>query len=87
MISIIKKKNIVLFVKYKYKEKNMNNNWNLNKLEKQAINNQKFDKSVLNKSGILKYNDLKVLDIGCSNGFKTRMLFDEYDNITNIRCR
>jgi len=62
----------------------MNNNWNLNKLEKQAINNQKFDKSVLNKSGILKYNDLKVLDIGCSNGFKTRMLFDEYDNITNI---
>lgn len=62
----------------------MNNNWDLNKLERQAIGNQKFDNYVLNESGILKYTDLKVLDIGCSNGFKTKMLFDEYDNITDI---
>ena len=62
----------------------MNNNWDLNNLERQAIGNQKFDNYVLNESGILKYTDLKVLDIGCSNGFKTKMLFDEYDNITNI---
>ena len=62
----------------------MNNNWNLNKLERQAIGNQKFDEYVLKESGILQYNDLKVLDIGCSNGFKTKMLFDKYDNITSI---
>ena len=62
----------------------MGNNWNLNKLERQAIGNQEFDEYVLNQSGILKYDNLKVLDIGCSNGFKTKMLFDEYDNITQI---
>ncbi len=62
----------------------MNNSWNLDKLKKQAIENQNFDEHVLCKSGILKYEDLKVLDIGCSNGFKTKMLFDKYDNITNI---
>ena len=62
----------------------MSNNWNLNKLEKQAIGNQHFDEYVLNESRILKYSDLKVLDIGCSNGFKTKMLFDQYDNITQI---
>lgn len=59
----------------------MSNNWNLNKLEKQAIGNQHFDEYVLNESRILRYSDLKVLDIGCSNGFKTKMLFDQYDNI------
>ncbi len=62
----------------------MSDNWNLNKLERQAIGNQKFDKYVLKQSGILQYNDLKVLDIGCSNGFKTKMLFDEHDNIIKI---
>lgn len=62
----------------------MSNNWNLNKLEKQAIGNQHFDKYVLNESRILKHSDLKVLDIGCSNGFKMKMLFDQYDNITQI---
>ena len=61
----------------------MNNNWNLDKLKKQAIGNQKFDEYVLNESGILEYSNLKVLDIGCSNGFKTKMLFDKYDNITS----
>lgn len=60
------------------------NNWDLNKLERQAVGNQKFDEYVLNESGILKYNDLKVLDVGCSNGFKTKMLFDEYNNIIDI---
>ena len=62
----------------------MGNKWNLDKLEKQAIGSQSFDEFVLKESGILKYNDLKVLDIGCSNGFKTKMLFDKYDNITSI---
>jgi len=62
----------------------MSNNWNLNKLERQSIGNQKFDEYVLKESGILQYNDLKVLDIGCSNGFKTKMLFDKFDNITSI---
>ena len=62
----------------------MNNNWNLKKLEKQASGNQEFDDYVLNISGILKYQNLNVLDIGCSNGFKTKMLFDKYDNITHI---
>lgn len=62
----------------------MSNSWNLNKLEKQAIGNQHFDEYVLNESRILKYSDLKVLDIGCSNGFKTKMLFDKYDNIVQI---
>ena len=62
----------------------MSNNWNLNKLERQAIGNQKFDEYILKESGILQYNDLKVLDIGCSNGFKTKMLFDKFDNITSI---
>ena len=47
----------------------MNNNWNLKKLEKQASGNQEFDDYVLNISGILKYQNLNVLDIGCSNGF------------------
>lgn len=60
------------------------NNWNLNKLERQAIGNQKFDEYVLIESEILQYSDLKVLDIGCSNGFKTQMLFDKYNNIINI---
>ena len=63
----------------------MSNNWNLNKLERQAIGNQHFDEQyVLNESRILKYSNLKVLDIGCSNGFKTKMLFDQYDNIMQI---
>ncbi|MCI8548326.1 MAG: methyltransferase domain-containing protein [Bacilli bacterium] len=62
----------------------MNNSWNLEKLKRQAIGNQKFDDYVLNESGILKYRDLEVLDIGCSNGFKTKILFDKYDNIKHI---
>lgn len=63
----------------------MNNNWNLEKLERQAAKNQKFDDYVLNMSGILKYQNLNVLDVGCSNGFKTKLLFDKYDNITYIK--
>ena len=59
-------------------------NWDLNKLESQATKNQEFDEYVLNESKILKFDDLKVLDIGCSNGFKTKMLFDKYENITEI---
>lgn len=62
----------------------MSNNWNLEKLKKQAIGNQAFDDYVLNVSGILEYQNLEVLDIGCSNGFKTQMLFDKYDNIIHI---
>lgn len=62
----------------------MSNNWNLNKLERQAISNQNFDDYVLNESKILKHDNLKVLDIGCSNGFKTKMLFDKYENIVKI---
>lgn len=62
----------------------MNNSWNLKKLERQAVANQKFDDYVLNESGILKYDDLKVLDIGCSNGFKTELLFDKYENVEKI---
>lgn len=61
----------------------MNNEWNLEKLKKQAIRNQNFDKYVLNESEILKYEDLRVLDVGCSSGFKTKMLFDKYNNITH----
>lgn len=62
----------------------MSNSWNLDKLEKQAIGNQSFDNYVLNESRILKYDNLKVLDVGCSNGFKTKMLFDKYENIIQI---
>lgn len=62
----------------------MSNNWNLEKLKKQAIGNQNFDDYVLNESGILEYADLKVLDIGCSDGFKTKLLFDKYSNIMHI---
>ena len=61
-----------------------NNNWNLEKLERQALSSQDFDNFVLNQSGILNYNKLKVLDVGCSNGYKTGMLFDKYDNIERI---
>ena len=57
------------------------NNWNLEKLERQALSSQDFDNFVLNQSGILNYNELKILDVGCSNGFKTEMLFDKYNNI------
>ena len=66
------------------KMKKQNNNWNLEKLEKQAIANQNFDDFILNQSGILKYKNLKVLDIGCLNGFKTEMLFGKYENIDKI---
>ena len=52
----------------------MSNNWNLEKLKKQAIGNQAFDDYVLNVSGILEYQNLEVLDIGCSNGFKTSFI-------------
>lgn len=62
----------------------MNNNWNLDKLRRQAISNQEFDDYVLNESKILNYENLKVLDVGCSNGFKTEMLFDKYSNIKHI---
>lgn len=62
----------------------MSNNWNLERLERQAISNQNFDDYVLNESKILKHDNLKVLDIGCSNGFKTKMLFDKYENIIKI---
>ena len=51
----------------------MDNNWNLKKLKKQAIRNQNFDNYVLNQSGILGCDNLKVLDVGCSNGFKTKL--------------
>ena len=60
------------------------NSWNLSKLKRQAINNQDFDEYVLNQSGILENEHLKVLDIGCSNGYKTTMLFDKYSNIEHI---
>lgn len=67
------------------KGKNMKqNSWNLSKLKRQAINNQDFDEYVLNQSGILENEHLKVLDIGCSNGYKTTMLFDKYSNIEHI---
>lgn len=61
-----------------------NNNWNLEKLERQALSSQDFDNFVLNQSGMLNYKGLKVLDIGCSNGYKTEMLFDKYDNIEKV---
>lgn len=60
------------------------NSWNLEKLERQAISNQNYDEFILNQSGILNAKNLKVLDIGCSNGFKTKMLFDQYSNIDYI---
>ena len=60
------------------------NNWNLKKLKKQAIRNQNFDNYVLNQSGILGCDNLKVLDVGCSNGFKTKLMFDKYKNIKYI---
>ena len=50
----------------------MISSWNLDKLKKQAIENQDFDDYVLNQSGILQYVNLQVLDVGCSNGFKTK---------------
>ena len=53
-------------------------------LKKQAIGNQDFDDYVLNTSGIIRYENLKVLDIGCSNGFKTKLLFDKYNCIKHI---
>jgi 2-polyprenyl-3-methyl-5-hydroxy-6-metoxy-1,4-benzoquinol methylase len=62
----------------------MNNSWNLDKLKKQAIKNQEFDDYVLNESNILNYENLEVLDIGCSNGFKTELLFGKYNNIKHI---
>ena len=61
-----------------------NKNWNLKKLERQAMENQNFDNFVLNQSKILEYENLKVLDVGCSNGCKTEMLFGKYENIDNI---
>lgn len=60
------------------------NNWDLLKLQRQAVNNQDFDSLVLKSSGILERQNIKVLDIGCSNGFKTKMLFEEYANIKHI---
>ena len=38
----------------------MNNSWNLEKLKKQAIGNQIFDDQILNLSGILEYQNLKL---------------------------
>lgn len=61
-----------------------NKNWNLKKLERQAMENQNFDNFVLNQTKILEYENLKVLDVGCSNGCKTEMLFGKYENIDNI---
>ena len=63
----------------------MNNNWNLEKLERQARGSQDYDDFILKQSGVLDYPDLHVLDIGCSNGYKTKMLFDAYSNITYIK--
>lgn len=59
-------------------------NWNIDKLEKQALANQDFDDYVLKQSKILTYKNLKVLDIGCSNGFKTNLLFGKYKNIEKV---
>lgn len=61
------------------------NNWNLEKLERQAILNQNYDDFVLNESGILQIDNISALDIGCSNGFKTNLLLDKYDNIIEIQ--
>lgn len=58
--------------------------WNLDKLKNQAISNQNFDNYILKESGILENTNLKVLDIGCSNGCKTEMLFDKYEQISEI---
>lgn len=65
-------------------EKQSMNNWDLLKLQRQATNNQDFDGFVLSSSRILERQNIKVLDVGCSNGFKTKMLFDGYDNIEHI---
>lgn len=62
----------------------MISSWNLDKLKKQAIENQDFDDYILNQSGILQYDNLQVLDVGCSNGFKTKMLFDKYNHIKHV---
>ncbi|MDD3187350.1 MAG: methyltransferase domain-containing protein [Bacilli bacterium] len=58
--------------------------WNLNKLKKQANGNQASDEEILKLSNILKYKNLKVLDVGCSNGYKTNLLFNKYKNISHI---
>lgn len=78
--------NLMIILGYKFMEVfyNMNNNWNLDKLKKQAISDQYFYDYVLNESNILNYENLEVLDIGCSNGFKTEMLFGKYSNIKHI---
>jgi len=59
-------------------------NWDLRKLERQAISNQDYDDFILNESGILELDNISALDIGCSNGFKTKLLLDKYKNITTI---
>ena len=45
-----------------------NKNWNLKKLERQAIENQNFDDFDLYQSKILGYENLIVLVVGCSYG-------------------
>ena len=43
-----------------------NKNWNLKKLERQAMENQNFDNFVLNQSKILEYENLPLVPAAMS---------------------
>lgn len=51
--------------------------WDLNRLELQAQGKMQHDTSILEKIGIDDLQNARVLDIGCSNGYKTYELFNK----------
>lgn len=57
--------------------------WDVNRLELQAKGKIQYEVGLLEKIGINSLQNARVLDLGCSNGFKTYQLFNK-DNIQQV---
>ena len=57
--------------------------WDVKRLENQAKGKLAFEHDLIKNLEISKKNNLTVLDIGCSNGFKTYSLFNK-DNVERV---
>lgn len=62
---------------------NTEKQWDVQRLELQAKGKIQYDMSILNDIGIDCMQNARVLDLGCSNGFKTYQLFNK-SNIEQV---
>jgi len=60
----------------------METKWNINYLEKQANYELKYIKTVFQNIGINPKETYTILDIGCSDGYSTNLVFGDFANST-----